>query len=182
MSRGGRFEVVVAADEAGGIGRDGQLPWRLPGELAHFRRLTTEAADGLQNAVIMGRKTFDSIPTKFRPLPGRTNVVLSRDPAYRPEGARAAGSLDQALASLDADARVAKVFVIGGGALYATALQHPRCGRVHLTRVHATFACDTFLPALAPRFARVAADGPHAEGPLAYTFEVHALAEPHLSQ
>ncbi|MET0343607.1 MAG: dihydrofolate reductase [Polyangiales bacterium] len=170
------FALVVAADEASGIGKSGALPWHLPGELAHFRRLTTEAPEGQRNAVIMGRKTFDSIPPKFRPLPRRLNVVLSRDPAYRPDGAEHAASLDDALARLDADAHVAAMFVIGGGALYAAALRHPRCGRVYLTRVHATFACDTFLAPLAPRFSRTRTDGPHAEGPLGYTFEIH---EPH---
>lgn len=167
------FAIVVAADEARGIGRAGALPWRLPGEIAYFKRVTTEAAADKQNAVIMGRRTFDSIPPKFRPLPGRKNVVLSRDPAYLPDAALRAGSLDEALARVAADPTIDRTFVIGGGALYADALVHPRCTRVYLTRVHGRFDCDVFLPAFETRFRRVAADGPHHEGALSYTFETY---------
>jgi dihydrofolate reductase len=167
------FAIVVAADAHGGIGQGGTLPWRLPGELSYFKRLTSAAPTGQRNAVVMGRKTYASVAPKFRPLAGRLNVVLSRDPAHRVEGALAARSLDEALAHTDADAEVAQVFVIGGGAVYRDALSHPRCGRVYLTRVHASFACDTFLAPLSPRFTLAASDGPHQEGALTYTFEVH---------
>ena len=175
MSR--RFAIVVAADQNGGIGQAGALPWRLPGEMAYFKRLTSEAPAGQRNAVIMGRKTYASIAPRFRPLADRLNLVLSRDPAHRVEGALTVGSLDEALARTDADTSLAQVFVIGGGALYRDALLHPRCGRVYLTRVHATFACDTYLPPLSPRFTPTWSDGPHAEGTLSYTFEVHEPAK-----
>jgi len=167
------FSVVVAADEGRGIGRAGTLPWRLPGELAYFKRLTSSAASGRQNAVIMGRRTFDSIPPKFRPLPSRHNIVLSRDPSYRPEGAAHAGSLDEALALAEADPSIDAVFVIGGGALYRDALVHPRCARVYLTRVHAHFDCDVRLPDFEARFTRTSADGPHTDGGISYTFEIY---------
>lgn len=167
------FAVIVAADEAGGIGQGGGLPWRLPGEMAYFKRITTSAPAGKRNAVIMGRRTYASIAPKFRPLRDRLNVVLSRDPAHRPEGATSAASLDEALALIAADETIHQAFVIGGGALYRDALADPRCMRVYLTRVHARFDCDTSLPALASRFRRVHADGPHHEGALSYTFEVH---------
>src|SRR5262245_8480102 len=101
--------IVVAADEHGVIGNTGRLPWRLPGDLAHFRSLT------MGKPVIMGRKTFQSLP---RPLDGRDNIVVTRDPAFRPEGAVAAPSLDAALAIAMgcADQRsVGEAFVIGGG-------------------------------------------------------------------
>ena len=83
------FAIVVACDEVRGIGKGGTLPWKLPGEMAYFKRVTSEAANGKVNAVIMGRTTFDSIPPKFRPLPGRKNVVLSRTGSYAPAGALA---------------------------------------------------------------------------------------------
>ncbi len=161
------FAIVVAADEAGGIGRAGRLPWRLPGEMAHFRRLTTEARPGLQNAVIMGRKTFASLPPKFRPLPNRLNVVLSRAPGDPPPGALAASSLDAALALLDARADVDQLFVIGGAEVYGAALAHPRCTLVYLTRVHARFDCDTFLSPLDASFRLVAASASASEQNLA---------------
>ena len=90
------FALVVAADERDGIGQAGKLPWRLPGELAYFKRLTSAAAEGKQNAVIMGRKTFASIAPKYRPLAGRVNVVLSRATDFVAEGALVAASLDAA--------------------------------------------------------------------------------------
>ena len=91
------YACVFAADEAGGIGRDNDLPWpRLPGDLAFFARITTETRDpAKQNAVIMGRRTWDSIPPKYRPLPGRRNIVVSRT-ATSHVGAGAAHSLDHA--------------------------------------------------------------------------------------
>ena len=87
-AQGPSFAIVVAADEARGIGAGNTLPWKLPTEMAYFKRVTTVAPPGRQNAVVMGRKTYESIPGKFRPLRDRLNVVLSRDPAYAAEGAR----------------------------------------------------------------------------------------------
>jgi dihydrofolate reductase len=167
------FAVVVAADEDNGIGLGGKLPWRLPAEMAFFKRLTSEAAVGRRNAVVMGRKTYESIPQKFRPLPDRFNFVLSRDPSYQPQGAFAVLSLDEALTELSKLQTVDRVFVIGGGEIYREALDDARCERVYLTRVHARFACDTVLPDLAARFRRVEQDGPHAEQDVRYTFELH---------
>ena len=74
-----RFDIVVAADEQRGIGKDNDLPWHLPGDLTHFKRTTTRAvAEGMSNAVVMGRKTWESVPPRYRPLKNRVNVVLSR--------------------------------------------------------------------------------------------------------
>jgi dihydrofolate reductase len=167
------FAVVVAADEAGGIGQRGKLPWRLSSEMAYFKRITSEAPHGLQNAVLMGRKTYESIPSKFRPLTGRLNVVLTRAEQSSFEGALVASSLDDALTHLDARSDLARTFVIGGGELYREALVHPRCALVYLTRVHARFDCDTHLPALDASFERVSQHGPHEEGELSYTFELY---------
>jgi len=167
------FAIVVAADEEGGIGNEGKLPWRLSREMAFFKRLTSEAPPGRQNAVVMGRKTFESIAPKFRPLAQRINVVLSRDPGYRPEGARSATSLEHALELLTETSELGSIFVIGGGQLYRTALSDARCTRVHLTRVHASFRCDTRLPALPSDFGRVGLDGPHEEAGVSYTFETY---------
>ena len=84
-----KFAIVVAADEQLGIGRNGTLPWKLPAEMARFKRVTSEAPEGQRNAVIMGRKTYESIPPKFRPLPGWLNIVLSRAPGFEVENALA---------------------------------------------------------------------------------------------
>ena len=134
------FSIVVAIDRAGGIGREGKLPWNLPADMARFKEIT-QGEGG--NAVIMGRKTWDSIPEKFQPLPGRLNVVLTRRQDWEaPEGAAAAGNFEDALrAGEDAT----EVFVIGGGAVYEEALRHPDCRTVHMTAIHEEFGCDTFF-------------------------------------
>jgi len=168
-----QFSIVVAADRANGIGKGDKLPWRLPGEMAFFKRLTTQASPARRNAVIMGRKTFESIAPKFRPLSERFNMVLSRDPSYCPQGAFVVSSLEQALSELSKLETLDQLFCIGGGELYASALAHQLCRRVYLTRVHATFDCDTRLADFGKDFRLVAQDGPHTEGELSYTFETH---------
>ena len=138
------FAVVVAADDDLGIGRDGDLAWHLPGDMRWFRVLTTgERTDGVQNTVIMGRKTWDSIPRRFQPLPGRHNVVVSRNRNLElPDGVDLVHSLEAAL-SLEVDG---DVFVVGGGELYREAMVRSECQTVYLTRVRGSFGCDTFIP------------------------------------
>lgn len=134
-----RITLVVAADEAGAIGQAGGLPWRLPADLQFFKRVT------MGHPLVMGRKTHESIG---RSLPGRLNVVVTRDPAYRPfEGAVVADSLEDALAKA-AEADGEEAMVIGGAEIFRQAL--PMAERIYLTRVHATFDADTFLPDVPP--------------------------------
>lgn len=124
--------LVAAMAENRVIGRGGKLPWRLPDDQKFFRQLT------LDHTVIMGRKTFEEIG---RPLANRRNVVISRNPAYRPRGVTVVPSLDEALA-LAATER--EVFVVGGGEIYRLAL--PRADRLYLTVVHAEVEGDTWFP------------------------------------
>jgi dihydrofolate reductase/thymidylate synthase len=169
-----RFSIVVAADEAGGIGKNGQLPWRLTGDMAYFKKLTGEPpAPGLQNAVIMGRKTWDSIPARFRPLPDRLNVVISRNAALAlPPDVIRAESLDRALALVDSTPGAGSTFVIGGGEIFRHAINHPDLGSVHLTCVHATLDCDTFFPAIPARLKLVSQSDLQREGVLTYDFRL----------
>jgi dihydrofolate reductase len=162
------LSLIAAVAENGVIGANGTLPWRLPDELAHFKRST------LGKPVVMGRRTFESLG---RALPGRTNVVLSRSSDFRPPGVLVARDLDAALA-LVSDAP--EVVVIGGAALYAEAL--PRAQRIYLTRVHARPDGDVTFPALDPSDWRESlvlehpADGRHA---FAFTiFELERTAKP----
>jgi len=134
--------LIAAVARNGAIGRGNALLFNEPADQRHFREAT------LGCPVIMGRKTWDSLPERFRPLPGRRNVVVTRDAAWHADGADAAASLDAALARV-ADA--AKVFVIGGGELYALAL--PRADELVLTEIDTAFdGADTFFP----RFDRTA--------------------------
>ncbi|KAI9229861.1 MAG: dihydrofolate reductase-like domain-containing protein [Piptocephalis tieghemiana] len=149
--------LISAATLNNGIGHNGDLPWRLPLEMAYFNRVTKTVRsvhpEGALNAVIMGRRTWDSIPLKYRPFSGRINIVLSRNPAgiEVPEGVHVAQSIDAALARLDTlDQVVADLYVVGGGPVYAAALAHPRAQHVFLTRIHADIPCDTFFPTMDP--------------------------------
>lgn len=124
-----RIAIIVAAAENGVIGRNGDLPWRLPSDLRHFRALT------MGKPVIMGRKTFQSLR---KPLDGRDNIVVTRDPGFQAAGAHAAASLDAAieLARQCAKQRGAdEIMIIGGAEIYAAA--RGMAGRIYLTRVHA---------------------------------------------
>ena len=125
--------IIVAMDRNRLIGAADQLPWRLSADLRNFKRIT------LGKPIVMGRLTHESLA---RALPGRLNIVLTRDPGYRPFGdARVARTLREALV-LAGD--VAEVMVIGGADLYRQAL--PDCGRIYLTEVHAEFDGDTWFP------------------------------------
>lgn len=128
-----RLNLIAALGKNGVIGIANRLPWRLPDDLKHFKALT------LGHPVLMGRKTFESLG---RPLPGRRNIVITRNAHYRPAGAEVAGSIEQALA-LCQDA--AEVFFIGGADIYRQAL--PLAERLHLTEVDASPAGDAFFPA-----------------------------------
>lgn len=129
--------LVVAMDEQGVIGVDNRLPWRLPADLKHFKAIT------LGKAVVMGRKTHESIG---RPLPGRTNIVVTRSEDYQAEGCRIAHDVAEALAlAHESD----QIMVIGGGVLYEACL--PLAQRIYLTRVHHSFNGDTRFPALDPQ-------------------------------
>jgi dihydrofolate reductase len=118
----------------GVIGRDGALPWHLPEDMAHFRTLTAGAT------VVMGRRTWDSLPARFRPLPGRRNVVLTRDRTWRADGAEVAHEVADALAA-DGD-----VWVMGGAEIYAATL--PFADLAVITELREQFAGDTHAPAL----------------------------------
>ena len=146
--------MVLARADNGVIGRDGGLPWRLPADLRRFKALT------LGKPMIMGRKSFESFPA---PLPGRRHIVLTREPAWRADGAEVAHSVDAALALAGDD-----VSVIGGAEVFA--LFELRADRVELTEVHAEVAGDTTMPAFAG-WSEVAREDHPAQGDTpAYSF------------
>jgi dihydrofolate reductase len=126
--------LIVAMDAQRGIGVDNKLPWHLPEDLAHFKRLTSG------HPIIMGRKTFDSIG---RALPNRRNIVITRNRLWRHDGVETAGSLDAAIALVGE----APAFIIGGAQIFNDAMAVAT--RMEVTEIAHTFACDTFFPALA---------------------------------
>ncbi|KAE8730394.1 Bifunctional dihydrofolate reductase-thymidylate synthase [Hibiscus syriacus] len=149
------YQIIVAATKDLGIGKDGKLPWKLPSDLKFFKDLTLTTADpGKRNAVIMGRKTWESIPLEYRPLPGRLNVVLTRSGSFdiaTAENVVICGSMASALELLAASPyclSIEKVFVIGGGQIFRESLNAAGCDAIHLTEIEMSIECDTFMPAI----------------------------------
>ena len=150
-----RISIVVARARNGTIGRDNALPWRLPEDLKHFRATTTG------HAILMGRRTFDSIG---RALPGRRTIVITSDPAWRFDGCERAGSLAEAIAIASrpgADPAIAtgEVFVVGGAQVYREAL--PIADRIVMTEIDADIDGDAFFPDLDPGLWRAHAGAVH---------------------
>ena len=149
------LSLIAAVDRHGAIGANNALLWTEPEDQRHFRRVTMGCP------VIMGRKTWESLPARFRPLPGRRNLVLTRDAAWQAAGAEPVATIDAALGLL---AGVPKAYVIGGAEVFALALA--RADELVLTEVDADLAGDTFFPpfdrsryAVSSRDPRRAADG-----------------------
>ncbi len=143
------FDCVVAADLEWGIGRANALPWpKLKRDMEHFKRVTCDAREGMRNAVIQGRRTWESAEIKGRALPRRLNITISRSAQSLPEGVLAARSLDEALALAAAAPDIDTTFVLGGAQIFREAFDHPALRSIYFTRVLARFDCDTFLPNL----------------------------------
>ena len=152
-------EIIIIAAVAKNrvIGRDNQLLWHIPEDMAHFKALTAG------HTVLMGRKTWESLPPRFRPLPGRRNIVITRQPDYAATGAELAGSLEAGLALATSDACV---FVIGGGEIYRQAMHV--ADRLELTEVDLAPEGDAWFPPVEPgcwqKFAERNFDSPTASG------------------
>ncbi|RIK16383.1 MAG: dihydrofolate reductase [Anaerolineae bacterium] len=135
MMKRPRIAFVVAMDDNRLIGRDNDLPWRLPDDMRWFRDHT------MGKPCIMGRKTYDSLPARFRPLPGRLNIVVTRNPDYQAPGAVVVGSID---AALRAAGEVEEIIVVGGAALFRELM--PVVDRLYLTRVRGAVEGDVYFP------------------------------------
>jgi dihydrofolate reductase len=131
-----RISIIAALDEEGVIGTEGRLPWHLPEDLRHFRRLT------VGKPVVMGRRTWDTLE---RPLPRRTNIVLTRDPAFSAEGCIVARSPTEAI---EAARGAEELMIMGGSQIYSLFL--PQADTFYLTRVHAHVGGDTLFPPWSP--------------------------------
>ncbi len=140
-----KLHLIFARAANGVIGSNNTLPWHLPEDMAHFKRLTMGCP------VIMGRKTWDSLPTRFRPLPGRLNIVVTRQPDWSGDGAQRADSMAQAaaLCSTASDA-----WVIGGAEIYTQAL--PLASSAEVTEIDADYAGDAFAPQFGPQWTETA--------------------------
>ena len=154
-----KLGLIYARSRNGVIGQGGVLPWHLPEDLAHFKRTTMGAP------VIMGRKTWDSLPPRFRPLPGRRNIVITRDAQWQAAGAGRASTLEEALA-LGAGADT--VWVTGGAEIFRLAV--PRADLAVVTEIDADFEGDTHAPELGPAWRETARERHVSASGLPYSF------------
>ncbi|NXF07068.1 DYR reductase, partial [Smithornis capensis] len=179
---------IVAVSQNMGIGKDGRLPWPpLRNEYKYFQRMTiTSHVEGKQNAVIMGKKTWFSIPEKNRPLKDRINIVLSRELKETPKGAHyLSKSLDDALALLDSPelkSKVDMIWIVGGTSVYKAAMEKPIHHRLFVTRILKEFESDTFFPEIDYKNYRLLTEYPgvpadiQEENGIQYKFEVYEKA------
>ena len=167
--------IIVATDRERGIGIENRLPWRLPEDLAHFKRTT------IGHPVIMGRKTFESIG---RPLPGRRNIVITRNPAWRHAGVDTVASPEAALALLSTAPTdtPAEAFLIGGADIYRQALH--LCSQLIVTEIDKVFDCDTFFPGINPvHWQEAAREAYYSEqNACAYAFVTYQRRTDHITQ
>lgn len=135
-----KISLIVAVDEQLGIGKNNDLMWHLPADMRFFKETTTG------HIVVMGRKNYESIPERFRPLPNRENVVLSRSEGFKAEGCKVFSSLQSCLEHFSSESE-RTVFIIGGGQIYREALEMNCVDEMLITHVQHTFDADVFFPA-----------------------------------
>lgn len=154
-----RLHLIYARARNGVIGKDGQMPWHLPEDLAHFKRIT------LGQPVIMGRKTWESLPERFRPLPGRINIVITRQSDWQASGALRASSIEQAQ-RLCGEAHDA--WIMGGAEIYRQA--EPLAHTAVVTEIDADFEGDTFAPTLSSAWKETQREAHTAANGLGFSF------------
>ncbi|MDO9406480.1 MAG: dihydrofolate reductase [Polaromonas sp.] len=154
-----RIHMIFARAANGVIGKDNAMPWHLPEDMAHFRQLTQG------KPVIMGRKTWDSLPAKFRPLPGRSNIVITRQTGWQEAGALVAPSLPEAIALCG---NVEEAWVMGGAQIYAQAA--PLADRIEVTEIAQDFEGDAFAPVLGDAWKETAREDQVSKNGMAFSF------------
>lgn len=163
-----RVSLIVACSENNVIGKDNDLIWHMPKDMKFFKDTTKG------HFVIMGRKNFESIPHKYRPLPNRTNVVVTRQASYQAEGSIVVNSITKALNKAK-EAKDEEPFIIGGGEIYRLALEQNLVDRVYITRVHKNYEGDTFFPELSSDWKLTNSEKHEADEKheCAYSFEIY---------
>ena len=165
-----QINMIFARATNGVIGNNNALPWHLPEDMAHFKRLTNGWP------VIMGRKTWDSLPAKFRPLPGRSNIVITRQSGWCEAGATAATSVEDALQHCVASEQV---WVIGGAQIYAQAEPYAHC--IAVTEIAQDFEGDAFAPVLGAHWVVTAREDQVSTNGLKFSFITYDKHPPHPS-
>ena len=158
-----KLHLILARASNGVMGKDNTIPWHLPEDMAHFKRLTMGCP------VIMGRKTWDSLPARFRPLPGRANIVVTRQKDWHEKGVQAACNLREALHLCE---QATEAWVIGGAQIYAEAL--PLADSAEVTEIDRPFEGDAFAPTFGPPWIETARERHICADGLAYSFVTYS--------
>lgn len=175
----GMVHLICAICENNGIGNKGDLPWKLRKEMAFFTRMTSKTKEAsCQNAVVMGRNTWESIPNKYKPLANRLNVVISKSTSDFPEGIQCYTSVTEALKRLQGDESLEAIWIIGGYNIYKEAIDKKLCDKLFLTKIKKRFECDTFFPEFPQSEYQIishedVAQEEQEENGIRYQYEVH---------
>jgi dihydrofolate reductase len=162
-----QLNLIFAKSRNGVIGKDNALPWHLPEDMAHFKRVTMGCP------VIMGRKTWDSLPARFRPLPGRMNVVLTRQTNWNENGAKPSSNINSALSLCE---QFDNVWVIGGAELYTHAM--PFATTAVVTDIHADYDGDAFAPEFGPQWVETNRENHTSINGLQFSFVTYSNSHP----
>jgi dihydrofolate reductase len=170
--------IIVAIDKNNGIGINGKMPWRLSSDMRYFKKITTKTSDpNKRNVVIMGRKTWESLPERYRPLSDRINAVLSRKKNIDlPSDVMSFNCLNTALSHFNSSKiinSINKVFIIGGGEIYKETLSNKLGNKLYTTKIFSNFSCDTFFPNFEKDFSLIKTSGILKETDLDFAFEVY---------
>jgi len=171
------YSLIVAHDEKLGIGKNNKLPWQIKGDLKHFRDLTsafTKKEDSEKmNVVIMGRKTWESLPANYKPLPNRNNLVISRNSNYAlPNNVMHSKSVEHALEVLK-QVDYGDVFIIGGAVIYEIAIKLQIFDTLHVTEIEGEYNCDVFFPQYKNDFKLIDSSGTILEGDYRFSFKTY---------
>lgn len=169
-----KINVIVAREKENGIGlHSGKIPWYIKKDLAYFKSLTTETKDPTkQNAVIMGRKTWESLPEAFKPLPNRTNIILSQNTHFiTPEECPLLHSLPAAIDYCNAQSKIESIFIIGGGTIYEQSLEQLQIDQLFITQLSTPISCDVFFTFNANHFIQTDSSEWFTENDLPFRFE-----------
>ncbi|MFK7780061.1 MAG: dihydrofolate reductase [Candidatus Gracilibacteria bacterium] len=175
-----KFSLILAVDEKNGLGKNNNLAWRIPSDIKYFKEITTKTEDlGKMNAVVMGRKTRESIPQKFRPLNDRINCILTRKILKSDIGSPIDdfvlyfNSLEHCLSELESKQNTESIFIIGGANLYNQVLDHPFLDKIYLTKVKGDFDCDVFFDGVPDDFIVESYTDYESEKGIEYSFWVY---------
>ncbi len=170
--------MILAVDSKKWLGKNNTLAWKISEDMKYFRDTTTNVEDENKvNMLIMWRKTWESIPEKYRPLPDRINCVLTRDENYEDNGCISYTSLDQCLDDFRDNPLVENIFIIGGAQLYNTLLDDSRLEKIYLTQIEGDYGCDVFFDGVPDSFDQVVESEEKIDNDIKFSFQVYKRPE-----